>query len=237
MLIANWKMHGTRAKVRAYAYAVNAALASSPAGLKVVFCPPALYLESAELSLPLNTQLALGAQNCHAQAEGAFTGEMSAAMLAEIGVEYVILGHSERRTLQGETDQLVFEKAQAVAAQGLIPVVCIGESAEEYAANKTADILAKQLQSFKQSPVTKLIIAYEPIWAIGTGKTPNSTEIAAAHGQIKSLLGSATPVLYGGSVKPANIAEILAIDGVDGALIGGASLEVESMRAMIAAVK
>ncbi len=243
-LIANWKMHGTHARVRHFAYAVNDALAMAPAALKAVFCPPFSYLETARAALPPNARLAIGGQNCAKDAQGAFTGGISAPMLADCGARYVILGHSERRLFMHETDDQVSAKVQAAYAAGLTPIICIGETEAEYQAGKTAAVLENQLKPLLDAnrriagatDGRPALIAYEPVWAIGSGKTPTSAEIEAAHTHIKSILGSAQPVLYGGSVKPANIREILSIASVDGALIGGASLEVESMCAMIAAV-
>ncbi|OYW14100.1 MAG: triose-phosphate isomerase [Rhodospirillales bacterium 12-54-5] len=235
-LVANWKMHGNQAQVRSFAYAVNTMMQSASPNVRVVFCPPAIYLETTRASLPQNAQIKIGAQNCSAHAQGAFTGEISPAMLADCGARYVIIGHSERRAQHGETDAIVLEKAQAAAAVGLIPILCVGESATEYEAKQTTAVLSKQLQGVAAQPIAGLIVAYEPVWAIGSGKTPSMLEIAAAHAHIKSILGSAQTVLYGGSVKPSNISDILAITEVNGALIGGASLEIAGMQTMIAAV-
>jgi triosephosphate isomerase len=233
-LVANWKMHGNVARVRNYSSALSTLLIAAPEYLKVVYCPPVIYALTAKQSLPENTHVSLGAQNAAAKAEGAVTGEVSAAMLADAGISYVILGHSECRA-RGETDGEVAAKAEAAIASGLIPILCVGESEEVYRGGKTNDMLSAQLQSFKALPCEAYVIAYEPIWAIGTGKTPNMSEIRAAHSHIKSVLGSETAVLYGGSVNAANAHEILALAEVSGALIGGASLEIESMRTIIAA--
>jgi len=198
-----------------------------------VFCPPVLQLSAAQQALPANARLALGGQDCHAQQEGAYTGEISARMLADAGASFVILGHSERRMLCGETCAQVLAKAQAALAAGITPVLCLGESEAERDAGKTAEVLCRQAETFAALPPGDYLVAYEPLWAIGTGRTPGLEEIQAAHAQVKSTLGSTIPVLYGGSVKPSNIREILAIEGVSGALIGGASLEIASMRAMV----
>ncbi len=232
-LVANWKMNGDTARTQAFAHAVNAQLAKAPSWLHGVFCPPFPYLPIAAVALPGNARLHLGAQNCHAHEKGAHTGEVSAPMLAEIGCQYVILGHSERRAT-GETDADVLAKAEAAIAAGLWPIICVGESRETYDKKQTNAWLDRQLATLKTLPTGRYLIAYEPIWAIGSGKTPTTVEIQAAHNHIKSALGSATSVLYGGSVNPANIGEILGLSGVAGALIGGASLEIESMNAMIA---
>lgn len=231
-LIANWKMNGDAPRVRSWAFAVNAALGAHSAHVKVVFCPPAVYITDAMAALPPNAQLALGAQNCHAASKGAHTGELSASMLLDAGCDYVILGHSERRAA-GETDDQVHAKALTAMAAGLMPVICVGESLAEYEQKRTNAVLNAQLSLLKDLPRGGYLIAYEPIWAIGSGRTPSMTEINAAHSHIKSVLGSETAVLYGGSVNAANAGEILAQSQVAGALIGGASLEIESMCAMI----
>jgi triosephosphate isomerase len=236
MLVANWKMNGTGEAARAYAFAINHALQDAPAALQVVFCPPSLYLSAAQAVLPQNARLALGAQNCHHEAQGAFTGEISAAMLRDVGARYVILGHSERRVM-GEGDAEVLAKAQSAQKAGLTPILCVGESRRDYEAGKTLETLRAQLECLKLLDFTRARIAYEPIWAIGSQQTPAPTEIQAAHACIKSVLGSATVVLYGGSVNAANIAEILALPEVSGALIGGASVAIESMCAVLNAVR
>jgi triosephosphate isomerase len=235
-LVANWKMHGSTLRVQAFVYEVNAALASAPSALQCVFCPPSAYLAVAAQALPQNARLALGAQNCHAAKEGPHTGCVSAPMLADAGCRYVIIGHSECRAA-GETDVQVQAKATAAMEAGLMPIICIGESLEAYTAKKTAQMLDAQLAPLAKLAVGHYLIAYEPIWAIGSGKTPTTAEITAAHVHIKSALGSETHVLYGGSVNAGNIGEILSLPEVSGALIGGASLEIETMRAMIAAAK
>lgn len=232
--IANWKMHGSQRRVQDYAYTMNAALSDAPAHVRYVFCPPVIYLAAARQALPQNARLSMGAQDAHAGAEGAFTGDIAAAMLKDSGAEYVILGHSERRQGHRETDAEICEKVASALTAGLTPIVCIGETLQEYEARKTPEALQHQLQLLAPF-AAELMIAYEPVWAIGSGKTPRLQEIEVAHTQIKSLLGSATPVLYGGSVKPENSAEILALPTVDGVLVGGASLNADAMRAMLAA--
>lgn len=232
VLVANWKMHGSRAAAGEYAFAVNAALELAPAGLEVVFCPPFPYLAAAKASLPQNARLVLGAQDCHAAREGAFTGEVAAVMLKDMGCDYVILGHSERRAA-GETDMDVAAKAASAIEAGLTPILCIGEEQKDYEKGITMKILDTQLAGLKKLPPGAVVVAYEPVWAIGSGKTPKSAEIISAHRHIKSTLGSATPVLYGGSVKPANLREILGIEGVDGALVGGASLTINDTKSLI----
>lgn len=231
-LIANWKMHGSHAKVRDYAFAINRAMGAAPASVTAVFCPPFTYLETARTALPLNARLAIGGQNCAKDAEGAFTGGISASMLKDCGASYVILGHSERRLFMHETDDQVEAKVKAAFVAGLTPIVCVGETEQEYKDGKTLSVLECQLKNWIKGDA---LVAYEPVWAIGTGKTPAAREIETAHSHIKSILGSAQPVLYGGSVKSANIREILSIEAVDGALIGGASLKIAEMETMIQA--
>jgi triosephosphate isomerase len=229
-LIANWKMNGDRARTQAWAAAVNEALAPHAAHVTGVFCPPMPYLAAA--TLPANAALKLGAQNCHSAAKGAFTGETSAPMLADMGCAYVIVGHSERRAM-GERDADVLAKAQAAIAAGLVPVICVGESREECDKKLTQQVLETQTAPLKSLAADSYLIAYEPVWAIGNHVTPALHEIEAAHSHIKSVLGSSVHVLYGGSVNTGNAEQILGLNVVSGALIGGASLEIESMRALI----
>lgn len=232
-LVANWKMHGTRAGAVAFATAIDEALLIAPQSLNIVFCPPFTYIEAAHAALSANARLQIGGQNCAKDTEGAFTGGISAPMLKDCGARYVILGHSERRQHMYETDTQVEAKAATAIAAGLTPIVCVGETLEEYEAGKTAEVLKCQCGAIAKLTPGTYLVAYEPVWAIGSGKTPALAEIEAAHAQVKSVLGSTTSVLYGGSVKPTNIREILAGNGVSGALIGGASLKPESMRAMM----
>lgn len=229
-LIANWKMNGTAASVREYAAALSSVLSAAPTTIECAFCPPSLYIAPAIESR--TGRLKIGAQDCHGQAKGAFTGEVSAAMLKDTGCELVIVGHSERRAA-GETDAQVYVKAQAAIAAGLIPVICVGESEAEYLAKTTNDVLSHQLVKLTELATNSYLIAYEPVWAIGTGKTPQLLEIEAVHAYIKSVLGSVTSVLYGGSVNSANAREILQIPEVSGALVGSASLTVPVMQDII----
>lgn len=232
-LVANWKMNGSKDLAQQFCHRVNAALAGVPASVNAVLCPPFPLLPDAVLALPGNARLQLGAQNCHAEKEGAFTGEVSATQVKEAGCRYVILGHSERRAQFGESDALVLKKAQAALVQGLIPIICVGEQEEDYKKGRTAEVLKTQTAGLTKLAVGSYLVAYEPVWAIGSGKTPSGPEISAAHRQIKSALGSETSVLYGGSVKSTNLREILGVSEVAGALIGGASLEPEGMKTMI----
>ena len=225
-------MNGDARRVRAWAFAVNAALAKHNASVNMVFCPPAVYMADAVAALPPNAQLAFGAQNCHAATKGPHTGEISAAMLLDAGADYVIVGHSERRAA-GEVDADVLAKATAALTAGLMPIICVGESFAAYEKKQTNTVLDSQLLLLRDLPRGGYLVAYEPIWAIGSSRTPSMAEINTAHTHIKSVLGSETAVLYGGSVNAANAGEILAQSQVAGALIGGASLEIESMCAII----
>ncbi len=233
-LIANWKMNGTAAEVRDYAQAVEQALVAAPHTLACVYCPPTPYLSQAASALPTTARLKLGGQTCHAASKGAFTGEVSAAMLKDVGCTAVIVGHSERRAA-GETDAAVLGNARAAVDAGLMPIICVGESLAEYEAGNTAAVLASQLRSLAELANGSYIIAYEPVWAIGSGKTPTCGEIEAAHATIKTVLGSQTSVLYGGSVNAGNVREILDSSGVSGVLIGSASLSISGMQNIIIA--
>ena len=235
-LVANWKMNGTAASVADYAFHLSAALANAPATIIGVFCPPTIYIADAELALPQNTRLHVGAQNCHAEKSGAFTGEISASMLKDAGCDHVILGHSERRKM-GETDAEILAKAQAAIAAGLTPILCVGESQAEYEAKQTNAALDKQLAALAKLKAGSYLVAYEPVWAIGSGKTPSMAEIGAVHRHIKTVLGSAVSVLYGGSVNSGNGRAILGIPEVSGALIGSASLDISTMHEIINAAR
>lgn len=231
-------MNNLAAEGRALAAAIGdyAANADS-ADCDLLVCPPATVLQTVAAQLADST-VAVGGQNCHAEASGAFTGDVSAAMVADAGASHVILGHSERRHGLGETDAMVQAKTAAALGAGLIAIVCIGETEAQRDAGQTLDILSAQIKgslpTSGQGPLTgaNLVVAYEPVWAIGTGRTPTNDEIASAHDHIRAclqgLVGSEADqirLLYGGSMKPENAAEILAIDNVDGGLIGGASLK------------
>lgn len=236
LIVANWKLHGGRNAVRQWVHAVEQAQWNLPARVRVVFCPPMPYLVVAADARAPNTRLALGAQSCSDQVQGAFTGEVGAAQIRDSGAEYVIIGHSERRK-RGETDTQRRGQLAAAAQAGITPIFCLGETAQEREAGKIESALAAQLQPLYGYDA-ELVVAYEPVWAIGTGLTPTAKEIAAAHQAIRAMLEKsgrdrAFSVLYGGSVNPTNIQEILALAEVDGALIGSASLTPESFVAML----
>lgn len=225
----NWKMNGlTPALDELEALSKSHA----NAGVGVLVCPPATLIAPAKARI--SDAIALGGQDCHAEAAGAHTGDISAQMLKDAGADYVILGHSERREDHGETDEDVRVKAKTALAAGLTVIICVGETLEERDAANTLDIIGGQLAGSIPDNVTghTLVVAYEPIWAIGTGKIPSLNEIGEVHDFIRSRLerrfgagvGRSTPLLYGGSVKPGNAAEIFGVSNVDGALVGGASL-------------
>ncbi|MFN0113133.1 MAG: triose-phosphate isomerase [Paracoccaceae bacterium] len=238
----NWKMNGTRAGL-----AEIAALAQRfPAPrVDIAICPPATLLSDAVRSIGAAPFLA-GGQDCHASASGAHTGDISASMLADAGASCVILGHSERRADHGETDALVCAKALAARAAGLTAIVCVGETLADREAGRTLDVVAAQLQGSLPdgAGAADTVVAYEPVWAIGTGLTPTLAQIAEVHGLIRTRLsarfraeGGGIRILYGGSVKPANAAEIFAVPDVDGALVGGASLKATDFGAIVAALE
>jgi len=227
MLIAgNWKMYRTASETGEFCRALRDVL-DGLEGVDVAVCPPFTGLAPAVQALA-GTEIAVAAQNVHWEAEGAYTGEVSAPMLADLGVYGAIVGHSERRQYFGETDETVTRRAAAALDAGLSVIACVGELEEERERGQTEDVLRRQLSALEAHD--NLVIAYEPVWAIGTGKTATPELAQEAHAFAKSLLDA--PVLYGGSVKPDNAAELLAQPDVDGALVGGASLDVDSFVAI-----
>jgi triosephosphate isomerase (TIM) len=227
MLIAgNWKMHKTAAETAGFCRELRDAL-DGVEGLDVAVCPPFTGLAPAVQALA-DTEIAVAAQNVHWEQEGPYTGEVSAPMLVELGVYGAIVGHSERRQHFGETDETVGRRAVAALEAGLWVIACIGELEEERERGETEDVLRRQLVALESHD--DLVIAYEPVWAIGTGKTATPEQAQEAHAFIKAILD--VPVLYGGSVNRGNAAELLAQPDVDGALVGGASLEVDSFVAI-----
>ena len=237
----NWKMNGDGAALAE----VRALVASHPDPVcEMLLCPPATLLSRAA-GAAAGGALALGGQDCHPRPSGAHTGDVSAAMLREAGATYVILGHSERRADHGEDDALVAAKASAALAAGLIPIVCLGETEGQRDAGETLDVVAAQLDGSVPdgAPPDRLVIAYEPVWAIGTGRTPTLPQITQVHAHLRARLrdrygaaGSGVRILYGGSVKPDNAAAIFALRDVDGALVGGASLRAADFGAIVAAL-
>ena len=237
----NWKMNGINASLSE----VAALLKSHPApACEMLLCPPSPLL-SRMADLATGTQLKLGGQDCHAETSGAYTGDVSAEMLADAGATHVILGHSERRAMHGETDAVVLAKAQAAIAADLTAIICVGETERQRDAGATLDVIGAQLLSSLPTEATSanVVIAYEPVWAIGTGRTPTLPEIADVHLFLRSRLTARmgadaldVRLLYGGSVKPSNAAEIFALPNVDGALVGGASLKAVDFGAIVAAL-
>ena len=237
----NWKMNGTRASVAELA-AMKAAVEG--AACDVLICPPATLLAWAAEAVGAHA-IRLGGQDCHVAASGAHTGDISAPQLADAGATYVIVGHSERRADHGETDALIRAKTEAAHAAGLIAIVCLGETEAERDAGVTLSLIGRQLQGSVPDAATgaTTVIAYEPVWAIGTGRTPTLEQIGEVHDFLRAALqsrfggeASAFRLLYGGSVKPSNAAEIFAVPDVDGALVGGASLKAADFGAIIAAL-
>ncbi len=234
LIAGNWKMNGLRETGQALAQTIAKRRPGQACDL--LLCPPATLLEMVGAALT-GSGVLLGAQDCHQEIKGAHTGDVSAAMLADVGCRFVILGHSERRGEgHGETDADVAAKVQTAHGEGLVAIVCVGERAAEHAQGATLTVIESQIKGSLPEGVTpeNTVIAYEPVWAIGSGRTPISEEIEAAHKRIRANLGArfGTPeafrILYGGSVTAANAPEILSIHGVNGALVGGASLDAEA---------
>ncbi len=238
----NWKMNGLGNDLTE----IEKLIAAHPAPkVEMLICPPATLL-TRMADLVGDHPLHLGGQDCHAAPDGANTGDISAAMLVDAGARYVILGHSERRTDHGETDAIVRAKAEAARTEGLVSVICVGETLAEREAGETLAIVGRQLAgSLPAEPIAAdVVIAYEPVWAIGTGKVPTTDQIGEVHGFLRTELkrhmgveGDGVRILYGGSVKAANAAEIFAIPDVDGALVGGASLTAGDFSPIVSALE
>lgn len=238
LIAGNWKMNLTRSTGEALASELAAA--AGEIGVELAVCPPFPYVAGVGATLA-GSGVALGAQDCHADAGGAHTGDVAAEMLADIGCTYVIVGHSERRADHGESDATVRAKGEAARRAGLIPIVCVGETEAERDAGKTLAVVETQVRGSVPAGLdgTTLVIAYEPVWAIGTGRTPTVDDVAAVHAHIRAVLAdmtgdaAAVRLLYGGSVKPGNAAELMAVANVDGALVGGASLKAEDFLGIV----
>lgn len=232
LIVANWKMNGTQEFARDFAAALAEKWFATPSAHQVVVCPSFPYLPIT-LNRLFGTEIACGGQDCARHEKGAYTGEVSAFMLRDIGCRYVIVGHSERRQFHQETSELIRQKAEIALKAGLQPIICIGETLAVREAQKTLAILEEQLDQSIPESEQAVAIAYEPVWAIGTGKTATTKEILEVHTFIRSWLqknrqnGAETPILYGGSVNDQNAQEILSLENVDGVLVGGASLKVE----------
>ena len=246
IVAGNWKMHGSRAE---NARLIEELLAHSPArpAAAAVICPPLVYLQEVGRELR-DSIFSLGAQDVCADSQGAFTGEVSATMLKDVGCEYVIVGHSERRLLYRESDQLIARKFAAAHARGLVPILCVGEQLAEREAGRMHEVVARQLDvvlelcgagTFEQG-----VLAYEPVWAIGTGRNATPEQAQEVHAFIRgriaardARIAAATRILYGGSVKAGNAAELFSMPDVDGGLIGGASLKADEFLAILAAAR
>lgn len=246
LIAGNWKMNGTYAGIGAYA----AALRAGVAGVELLVCPPAPLVGPLRAALE-NSAVAVGGQDCAIQRSGAHTGDISAELLVELGASHVILGHSERRADHGEASSLVRDKARTAIAAGLVPIICVGETEAERDAGEAETVVRAQLAGSLPDELAGMtvpgltaagVIAYEPVWAIGTGRTPTEDDVAAMHAAIRVGLrrqlgaaGETMRILYGGSVKPSNAAALLALPEVGGALVGGASLKAEEFLAIASA--
>ena len=245
LVAGNWKMNGTRDSLReitAMATGLDAELSEK---VDALICPPAtlVYLAAAAVQ---DTGVSIGGQDCHANASGAHTGDLSAEMMGDAAATHVIVGHSERRTDHAESSAMVMAKAEAVHRAGLVAIVCIGETKDERDAGQTLDVIRQQLSGSVPDAATaaNTVIAYEPVWAIGTGVTPTADDVEKAHAVMRQELearfggdGAAMRLLYGGSVKPANAGELMAVLNVDGALVGGASLKADDFLAICEAYR
>jgi len=242
LVAGNWKMNGltaSLAELKAMREAVDAGKAGAA---ELAVCPPATLLAQAAAALK-GGKVSLGAQDCHAKDSGAFTGDIAAPMIKDAGAQYVIVGHSERRQYHGETDAAVKAKAEAALKSGLTAIVCVGETRAEREAGKAIEVVSTQVRGSLPAggaPET-VVVAYEPVWAIGTGLTPTPADVAEVHAAIRKLLGEVygaagakLRILYGGSVKPSNAKELLGLANVDGALVGGASLKAVDFMAIAA---
>jgi len=243
LVAGNWKMHGSLAVNAGLLDAVRGGAANLAA--EVAVCVPYPYLHQARAALD-GSLIAWGAQDVSEHAQGAYTGEVSAGMLADFGCRYVIVGHSERRTYYGDTDALVAAKYEAVLAAGMTPILCVGETLEEREKNVTADVVARQLDAVVSrcgvASLARAVVAYEPVWAIGTGRTATPEQAQEVHALIRRRVASADSgvagglrILYGGSMKPGNAKELMAQPDIDGGLIGGASLVASDFLAICAA--
>ncbi len=249
LFAANWKMNLTPTEARALLAAIRAALDPLAAKLardREVMVAPAFPVLPAAAQALAGSSIALGAQNMHFEEKGAFTGEVSAAMLRTLGVTYVIVGHSERRHLFLESDEMVGKRAAAVVTARMVPILCVGETADERDHGHTLAVVLRQLQAgltgIPADPARRVVIAYEPVWAIGTGRTATPEQAAIVHGAIRDALrdrfaaaADDLPILYGGSVTPDNVDSLMAKPDIDGALVGGASLKADSFARIAAA--
>ncbi|MFZ0500640.1 MAG: triose-phosphate isomerase [Steroidobacteraceae bacterium] len=244
IVAGNWKMHGTRSENARLIEEVTSRYPAKPAA-ECIVCPPYVYLQDVSRQLR-DSAILLGAQDVCADLHGAFTGEVSAAMLRDVGCQYVIVGHSERRLLYRESDELVARKFGAAQAKGLIPILCVGEQLADRETGRTREVVTRQLDAVLElcgvQTLESAVIAYEPVWAIGTGRNATPEQAQEVHALIRARIGArdatiaaGARVLYGGSVKASNAAELFAMPDVDGGLIGGASLKADEFLAILAA--
>jgi triosephosphate isomerase len=241
LVVGNWKMHGGRASnAELIKGLLEADLATSAPNADVAVCPPSVFLADVAGALK-GSAIGFGTQDLSVQAQGAFTGEVSGPMVREFGATYAIVGHSERRSYHAEGDQLVADKAKAALAHGLVPIVCLGETLAEREADQTEAVVSRQLKAVIDTlgdQLSKIVVAYEPVWAIGTGRTASPEQAQAVHALLRAQLKAAqaeaasVPLLYGGSVKPDNARELFAQPDIDGGLIGGASLKAADFAAI-----
>lgn len=242
LIAGNWKMNLNRDEAEALARGI-AEHSAAIGGADLLICPPSVYLAPVAEAVT-GSSVAVGAQNMYFEDNGAFTGEISAAMLKDVGATFVILGHSERRHILGETDHDVNRKAKKALQAGLTPIVCVGETLQEREADQTAEVIRRQfrgsLADISADQMRTVVIAYEPVWAIGTGRTATPAQAEEVHADLRKLIAetynadvaSAVRILYGGSVKPENAQELLSRDDIDGALVGGASLKTDDFMAI-----
>jgi len=242
LVAGNWKMNGVKASKKEVT-ALTKKLAKSKPGCDVLICPPATLIATLKETAK-GAKIAIGGQDCHAKESGAHTGDISAEMLKDAGASHVIVGHSERRADHGETDAVVRAKAEAAHRAGVVAIVCVGETEAERDAGATLKIIRTQLKgSLPDNATAKTtVVAYEPVWAIGTGRTPTPDDVAKVHAAIRKALesrfgteGAKMRILYGGSVKPSNASELMAVPNVNGALVGGASLKADDFWGIISA--
>ena len=241
LVVGNWKMHGSRAfNAELIQGLLVADLATTAPNADVAVCPPFVFLADVADALQ-GSAIAVGTQDISVQTQGAYTGEVAGPMIREFGATYAIVGHSERRSYHAESDQLVADKAKAALSHGLVPIVCVGETLAEREANQTEAVVGRQLQAVIDTlgdDIARVVVAYEPVWAIGTGKTASPAQAQAVHASLRAQLAKATPkaadipLLYGGSVKPDNAVELFSQPDINGGLIGGAALKAADFAAI-----
>lgn len=234
LIAGNWKMNGLMASLKEVD-ALDKMLGADQSHVEILICPPATLL-SAMVERTKSSPVMCGGQDCHTAPSGAHTGDISALMMKDLGASHIIVGHSERRADHGESNEHVKNKAEAVLDAGLMPIICVGETKAEREAGKALSVVEEQLAgSVPKNKQSEVVIAYEPVWAIGTGLIPTLDDIGEMHQHIRKLSSAVTPILYGGSVKPGNAKDILNIENVNGALVGGASLKAEDFFGIISA--